>query len=317
MIYYDRFDWQKIVFSFRGTALQKASRRILFMTLFAAFIQGLYATAGGYGVSVKSIAGLDPTSHAVVGSLLGFLIVFRMNASNNRYWEGRSHWGQLINSSRNLVRMGSEYTDGGSELADLVSGYVICLRRTLQGNSDTEDADRFLPETVCEEATHFSNPAVAVSASISEWIHKYYKNGQLDVQLVRLLEGELCRMIDSQGGCEKILKTPLPFVYVVMLKQLILVYLMTLPIAVGDRIGWWTPALVALVSLGLCGMEEASVEIENPFDTDDNCLDMVSYTTTIARDAGQIALRKTRQLRAIQAKSLPVTTSEGQGGTNP
>eukprot|EP00456_Euglypha_rotunda_P069870 TRINITY_DN616_c0_g3_i2.p1 TRINITY_DN616_c0_g3~~TRINITY_DN616_c0_g3_i2.p1 ORF type:complete len:252 (+),score=60.08 TRINITY_DN616_c0_g3_i2:974-1729(+) len=231
MIYYDRFDWQKIVFSFRGTALQKASRRILFMTLFAAFIQGLYATAGGYGVSVKSIAGLDPTSHAVVGSLLGFLIVFRMNASNNRYWEGRSHWGQLINSSRNLVRMGSEYTDGGSELADLVSGYVICLRRTLQGNSDTEDADRFLPETVCEEATHFSNPAVAVSASISEWIHKYYKNGQLDVQLVRLLEGELCRMIDSQGGCEKILKTPLPFVYVVMLKQLILVYLMTLPIA--------------------------------------------------------------------------------------
>lgn len=305
MIYYDRFDWQKIVFSFRGTALQKASRRILFMTLFAAIVQAAYA-AGKYGTGLKSFVGLDPTSHAVIGSLLGFLIVFRMNASNNRYWEGRSLWGQLINSSRNLVRMGTEYTTGGEELADLVSGYVISLRRALQGNFDTEEADRFLSEQACQEASHFSNPPVGIAALISAWIGTYRKNGQLDTEMVRLLEGELCRMVDSQGGCEKILKTPLAFVYVVMIKQLILVYLMTLPIAVCDRIGWWTPALVALISLGICGMEEASVEIENPFDRDDNCLDMESYTTTIARDAGQMALRKTRLLKAAKAQT-PVT----------
>jgi putative membrane protein len=306
MIYYDRFDWGKIVFSYRGTALQRASRRILLLTMFAVVIQGLYTTVkyGGF----KSFIGLDPTSHAVLGSLLGFLIVFRMNASNNRYWEGRSHWGQLINSSRNLVRMGTEYTDGGAELADLVSGYVITLRRSLQGNFDTEDADRFLPESVCKETMFFSNTPVGVAAAISAWIHKYRKNGQLDFELVRLLEGELCRMVDSQGGCEKILKTPLPFVYVVMLKQLILVYLTTLPIAICDRIGWWTPALVALVSLGLCGMEEASVEIENPFDTDDNCLDMGSYTTTIARDSGQMVLRKTRQ-KARDTSQQPLVIS--------
>ena len=274
--------------------------------MFAVVIQGLYTTVR-YG-GLKSFIGLDPTSHAVLGSLLGFLIVFRMNASNNRYWEGRSHWGQLINSSRNLVRMGTEYTDGGAELADLVSGYVITLRRSLQGNFDTEDADRFLPESVCKESMFFSNTPVGVSAAISAWIHKYRKNGQLDFELVRLLEGELCRMVDSQGGCEKILKTPLPFVYVVMLKQLILVYLTTLPIAICDRIGWWTPALVALVSLGLCGMEEASVEIENPFDTDDNCLDMGSYTTTIARDSGQMVLRKTRQ-KARDASQQPLVTN--------
>jgi len=315
MIYYDRFDWQKIVFSFRGTALQKASRRILFMTLFAAIVQGAYA-AGLYRIGVKTFVGLDPTSHAVIGSLLGFLIVFRMNASNNRYWEGRSNWGQLINSSRNLVRMGAEYTTGGEDLANLVSGYVISLRRALQGNFDTEEADRFLPEQVCQEAAHFSNPPVGLAAAISGWIHEHRTNGQLEPELVRLLEGELSRMIDAQGGCEKILKTPLAFVYVVMIKQLILVYLTTLPIALCDRIGWWTPALVALVSLGICGMEEASVEIENPFDKDDNCLDMESYTTTIARDAGQMALRKSRQMKAQAAKAHPVVVS-GTGTTAP
>lgn len=305
MIYYERFAWGKIVFSFRGTALQRASMRILWMTLFAAAIQAAYET-GAHRGWMKSFVGLDPTSHAVLGSLLGFLIVFRMNASNNRYWEGRSHWGQLINSSRNLIRMGAEYTSGGEELADLVSGYVISLRRALQGNFDTDEADRFLSPEVCQDCSHFTNTPVGVAAAISGWINKYRKNGQLDFQLVRLMEGELCRMVDAQGGCEKILKTPLAFVYVVMIKQLILVYLTTLPIAVCDRIGWWTPALVALVSLGLCGMEEASVEIENPFDTDDNCLDMESYTMTISRDSGQMVLRKTRQLRAKAAKPQPV-----------
>ena len=99
-------------------------------------------------------------------------------------------------------------------------------------------------------------------------------------------------MVDAQGGCEKIHKTPLPFVYVVMIKQLILVYLLTLPIAVCNHCGWWAPVLVLIVSLGLFGREEASVETEDPFGKGENCLDMTTYTLTIARDAGQMAAHK-------------------------
>ena len=95
-------------------------------------------------------------------------------------------------------------------------------------------------------------------------------------------------------------KTPLPFVYVVMIKQLILVYLATLPIAVCNHCGWWSPVLVAIVSLGLFGMEEASVEIEDPFGTRENCLDMVAYTLTITRDAGQLAALKAGGLSTVE-----------------
>ena len=75
----------------------------------------------------------------------------------------------------------------------------------------------------------------------------------------------------------------------VMIKQLMLIYLLTLPIAVCSRCGWWSPVLVGLVSLGLFGMEEASVETEDPFGRDENCLDMEAFTMGIARDAGQMA----------------------------
>jgi putative membrane protein len=291
MIEYNRHDWLGIVFSFRGTAWLIVARRVLVMTLFAVMIQLIYE--GGLLLGLQSrLFVIEPTEHAVLGSLLGFLIVFRMNASNNRYWEGRSLWGQIINSSRNLVRAGVEYTTGGLELADLVSGYVIALRRSLQGNMDLLETEDFLPAAVRAQAASFGNPPTGVAAAITEWISRHHQLGQIDSQLVRHLEDQLSKIVDAQGGCEKIRKTPLPFAYVVMIKQLILVYLVTLPIAVTERCGWWTPVLVAVVALGLFGIEEVSVEIEDPFGTLENCLDMETFTLTIARDAGQLARRK-------------------------
>lgn len=300
MIEYDRKDWLGAVFSFRGTALRRAGKRVLAMTIYAIVIQAIYEASvdiyHGYNLDPDSLTagffGLNPAQHAVLGSLLGFLIVFRMNASNGRYWEGRSSWGAIVNASRNLVRVGVAHTHSGAELADLVAGYVISLRRSLQGNMDMEETEVFLPDDLREQAERFGNPPTRIAFAISAWIEREYRSGQLEAQLVRQMESQLSKMVDAQGACEKIRKTPMPFVYVVMLKQLILVYLLTLPFAVGKECGWWSPVVMAIVSLGLFGMEEASVEIEDPFGTDENCLDMVTYTLTITRDTGQMAANK-------------------------
>jgi putative membrane protein len=268
---------------------------VLALTFYALVIQGFYQVATDQHYDLKNLFSLDPRQHAVLGSLLGFLIVFRMNASNNRYWEGRSNWGQIINASRNLVRVGVAHTHEGAELADLVAGYVICLRRSLQGNMDMLETDVFLPDELRKQAERFGNPPTAVAFAISAWIEREYRKGALDSSLVRHMEDQLSKMVDAQGSCEKIRKTPLPFVYVVMIKQLILVYLLTLPFAIGKETGWWAPVVMAIVSLGLFGMEEASVETEDPFGTGENCLDMLTYTLTIARDTGQMAAGKRRQ----------------------
>ncbi|MBS0260587.1 MAG: hypothetical protein JSS02_01420 [Planctomycetes bacterium] len=303
MIDYNRYDWYGTVFSYRGTALRQITGRIFWVTFFALIIQTLYEI----GMSLewpnaKAWVQLQPGPHAVLGSLLGFLIVFRMNASNNRYWEGRSLWGQMINSSRNLVRAGVAHTDAGDHLADLVSGYVITVRCCLRGVLDMSETEMFLPEELRVRAAHFGNPPSAVASAISDWIVLQLQKGQLSPQMGRHMEDQLSRMVDAQGGCEKIQKTPLPFVYVVMIKQLILVYLLTLPIAVCDHCGWWSPVLVAIVSLGLFGMEEAGVETENPFGDQENCLDMTTYTLTISRDAGQMSAHK---VLPVQAYPVP------------
>lgn len=301
MIVYNRFSWWRTTFSLRGTALIRAAARVLVFTLYTAIVQLVYETSLEHGwIDVQHYLGLDPVGHAVLGSLLGFLIVFRMNASNDRYWGGRSQWGEVINASRNLARIGSEYASDAQELAGLVTGYAIYLRQALQGRRDVKEAENYLSEEVQESADAFGNLPTAVAAAISDWIGRQFRAGIIDTSIVRMLEEQLSKLVDAQGGCERIQKTPLPFVYVVMVKQLIVVYLLTLPVVLCNRCGWWSPLLMAVVSLGLFGMEEASVEIEDPFGTDDNCLDMQTFAMTIARDAGQLARHATRQETAPQ-----------------
>ncbi len=46
-------------------------------------------------------------------------------------------------------------------------------------------------------------------------------------------------LIDYFGSCERIHKTPLPFVYVVHLRRALVLYCFTLPFALVDPYGWW------------------------------------------------------------------------------
>ena len=46
--------------------------------------------------------------------------------------------------------------------------------------------------------------------------------------------------------------------------------------------------MVAIVSFGFFGIEEAGVEIEDPFGLDDNCLPLDALCVGIIRDSAQI-----------------------------
>jgi putative membrane protein len=124
---------------------------------------------------------------------------------------------------------------------------------------------------------------------MSAWVKDQAVRGVINPEITRHLETQIAELVSAQGGCEKIQKTPLPFAYVSMIKLLILVYLITLPMVTCERFGWWSPILVAVLSLGMFGMEETSVEIEDPFGTNPNCLNLDVLTITIARDTGQLA----------------------------
>jgi putative membrane protein len=293
IISYNGRSWFRNAFSWYGTAWPWCYGRILLATIYCLALQGCrnYGTESGWQRPLTDAvaAELDPFGHAVMGSLIGFLLVMRMNASNARYWEGRSHWGTIVNSCRNLVRAGATYTREGKELANLAAGYVTSLRLALRGSRDLSEAAPFLPAELMQAAHGFGNQPTAVAAAMTQWVARQARTGTINAEITRHLEMLISELVNAQGGCEKIQKTPLPFAYVSLIKLMILTYLATLPMVICDRFGWYSPILMAVLALGMFGMEETSLEIEDPFGSNPNCLDLDVLTITIARDTAQLA----------------------------
>src|SRR6266536_1927495 len=103
MIDYDAKDWFSIIFRLRGSVLPRLVPRVLIVAAVGAFAACLFDSKG---TKIPSIA------HTLIGVALGLLLVFRTNASYDRYWEGRKLLGSFVNRARDLARQAVSFIDG-------------------------------------------------------------------------------------------------------------------------------------------------------------------------------------------------------------
>jgi ion channel-forming bestrophin family protein len=277
MIDYPRQDWMAITFAWRGTVLPRIAPRVLGYCVLSAGV------AWG-ATQFPELPALKPLPHSLVGIALGMLLVFRTNASYDRYWEGRKQWGGIVNASRNLVRAGAAYTGSTDGLWQLVAAYPLALKQHLRTAPDLSELRGLCADALVDRAATLGNPPLAVTAAITEWIAARVASGSLAPETARGLDAAVNALLDHQGACERILKTPVPFAYVVHIRQLLTVYLVSLPLVLSPEIGVWSPLAMAFIAFGLLGIEEAGVEIEDPFGTDPNDLPLDALCATIRRD---------------------------------
>ena len=288
MIEYSRNSWWRTTFTLHGTVLPAVLGRVGLLTGFSLAL----CVVNEYVLRRfdHQLPALDQLGHSVLGMALSMLIVFRTNASNNRYWEGRQCWGAIVNASRNLARLGAVYAGPAEELAGLISAYVVAVRANLRGAADLSEIHHFVPGYVAQQAAVAGSPPTMLAMFISQWIQRRRQAGVIDVYQSLAMEEALSRMIDNQGGCERIQKTPLPFVYAALIKQILLVYLFSLPFVLVAKMGFAAPTVVAVVALGMLGIEEAGVEVEDPFGTEPNSLPLEEICDTIVRDVHQLCV---------------------------
>lgn len=286
MIDYNRDSWWETCFSWRGTVLPYILLRVGLLTGFCLLLclldEHVLKPIG------TPLPALDPIGHTIMGVALGMLIVFRTNSSNNRYWEARSHWGAIVNASRNLVRMATVFAPPAEQLAKLVSTYVLLLKEQLRDSKDMTPIRNLVTGRELERLAKVNNPAQVLAGSLTSWIAERMKKGQIDSITANRMEALVAILVDNQGGCEKIRRTPLPFIYAALIKQTLLLYLATLPFVLVERMGMVAPLVLMGVSIGMLGIEEAGVEIEDPFGLDLNHLALDQICATIGRDAADL-----------------------------
>lgn len=276
-------DWFRLLFRIRGSVIPAVMPRVLLCAMFAWGVLLLYGR--GWPLASPILGSLVPSL------VLGLLLVFRTNTSYERFWEGRKLWGSVINHTRNLARQmwvaiaTPQPGDTEAKMATvrLLPAFAIAMKRHLRGEAPDAELASLLTADQFAKLRQMNNPPLEIAFWVADYLQTQQTRGTLNTyQLTYCLE-TLDGLVDALGGCERILKTPMPIAYSIHLKQLLMLYCLALPFQMVDSVGWGTPVLVGLISFAVFGIEEIGIEIENPFGHDSNDLPL----DTICRTMGQ------------------------------
>jgi len=282
MIDYDPHDWRHHLLDIKGSMVKQIFYRVALCVAWSVVVVYVYEVHG-----VEQLA-ISEKGHVLIGVALGLLLVFRTNSSYDRFWEGRTQWGAIINETRNLARLAvtwlTEADDLRRRLVHWTIGFAYATMHSLRGNRGVGPAAQWLPAGEVEAVLAADQGPLAVACKMTEVLVEVRRRGLLSDQALRWFELNVQALVDYMGACERIQKTPLPFVYMVHLRRALILYCFTLPFALLSAFGWGTALATLLISYTLYGIEEIGVEIESPFGFDDNDLPLERFCATIERD---------------------------------
>jgi len=124
-----------------------------------------------------------------------------------------------------------------------------------------------------------------VTNHLATMISAAMRAGAIDPMTMLHLETQRALLVDYIGMCERIIRTPIPFVYAVKVRRFILIFLALLPVAAVGRAGWGMPAVMGVVAYSILAMDQIGVELQNPFDQKQlSHLPLAEICATIERD---------------------------------
>jgi putative membrane protein len=285
MIDYDPHDWRSHLLDIQGSMLREILWRVTSCVLWSAVVTAVYELVIEQDGATPQIWTMS--IHAVLGTALGLLLVFRTNASYDRFWEGRRMWGNIINESRNLARFCHALIPS-PELRERTLKwllvFVYAAMNRLRGTGGLGPAAADLPAEEVRTLLASDHVPLGAAERITSSLAAARNAGVLSDYTFVEADRNVQLLIDYLGSCERIHRTPLPFAYMVHLRRALLLYCYTLPLALVSDFGWWTIPCTLLVAYVLFGIEEIGVEIEDPFGQDENDLPLDQFCEMIRRN---------------------------------
>lgn len=250
-------EWFHGAFNVKSSVLPKLFVRLALVTIISIIVSILYFFK--LPVSLPILGALVPNI------ILGLLLVFRTNTAYERFWEGRKLWGEINNNIRSLA------IDINSLNLTLEQKQKLG-KRLIQFAELTKDKFRneVSAKKLADDQKNTVNPNLWELNQFNKEIIAYSKSGLFSDIICDLINRKTSNLINAVGGCERIISTPIPLGYSIHIKQLILLYSLTLPFQFVAQAGIFTPLICFFIAFALMGIEEIGIEIENPFGKDRN-----------------------------------------------
>ncbi|MDI9818109.1 MULTISPECIES: bestrophin family protein [unclassified Legionella] len=295
-----------------GSVTPKVLKQVLFAVLYGALISviSLYIPALTIPISPFEYAGL----------LMGLILVFRINAGYDRWWEARKLWGSVVNTSRNLAIIVTNYIPSKREksieqLIQYIAAMPYLMKNNLRLNTSVDEVEHLLDKSTIAALKNIEHKPNYISSRMAACFAKLLAEN--NINQFSYLKAEECRqiIIDCQGALERILKTPMPFVMAIKSRRFILLFLIILPIALVNYSVYISPMVTGLVAYGLLSLDQIGVELQNPFcQTKLSHLPLGEICKTIEKNVTEI-YQKAPPLSGIQDPHVDiaskVVTEEG------
>lgn len=277
-------NWFRVALRLQGSVIPAILPRVILCSGFGFFISIVHDYA--FSLSWTFLNGVVPSI------VLGLLLVFRTNTAYERFWEGRKAWGTLVNTVRNLARQiwgaiaeqEPEDRTAKVETLRLLVAFAVATKLHLRGERLNSEIEALMPAERYQILQRMNHPPLEIAFWIADYLQHQHERDCLNTYQLSAMLKLLDEMVDVLGSCERIVKTPIPLAYAIHLKQLLLIYCLTLPFPMVDELHGWTGLVVALISFAVFGIEEIGIEIENPFGYDANDLPLDAICATMQRN---------------------------------
>jgi putative membrane protein len=271
-------------------------RELLAATLVSGLVFWLYTQ------EVKTVA-LPFTPIGILGTALAIFLAFRNNASYARWWEARTIWANLLNSSRIFARQIIANADsalafdkgGGTDKVQAYKKEMIhrqiafahALRLELRRQTVWEEIKPFISETEYRELLGAQNKANLLLQKQGARIKEGMRAEILGPFDNITLEPNLAACNNWQTACERIKETPMLRQYEYFTRLFVWIFIVLLPFSLMDALKAM-PALVMpfaiVIAFVFATIERVGAVNENPFENKIQDVPLTAICRTIERD---------------------------------
>ncbi|WP_145141835.1 bestrophin family protein [Pseudomonas duriflava] len=260
-------------------------------SLFGLFIWDVVVTVD-FMLFVDPRMSLPTMPLTLLGSALVVLTSFRNSSAYNRWWEARTLWGGMVNSSRSFGRQVLTLIDDPGDMSNPIKAellqrhvaYVKALAMHLKGKGFSQEVASLIPPeefALRNETNNFPNDILSGSANL---IAAEYKAGRLDSIRLARLESTMVDLSNWQGGMERIANTPLPYPYVYFPRLFVTLFCLIVPVGLVEALGWFTPLASTVVGFMLLAIEKIGSDLQSPFAESQHQIQMTTICATIEKN---------------------------------
>ncbi len=274
--------WQ-LLYILRGSIVPAVAPKVLAILVLAIAVAAFAELWHPPGIERVSVA-----PFTLLGLVLSIFLSFRNSACFERWWEGRKLWGQLVYESRSLARLCSTVLEAdparAARMVRLGIGFAHSLAAKLRGRDAALAALPWGDEAGHARLAQRQNTPDQLLAMITAEAAAAYRAGDIDSILFAQFETRVHALSSIQAGCERILSTPLPFAYTLLLHRCAWMFCVLLPFGLASSLGWATPVVSAVLAYAFFGLDQLGEEMEEPFGLEPNDLPLDAMVRTIEID---------------------------------